>query len=219
MPDLEFIWDKKIQRYRYKDSGKFVSLQAVQNLTRKNISQKENTLADISKKLISGEMEINDWEKATAKILRDIHTQQYLLGIGGNKKMTNIDYGILGGEIKHELKYLRKFSKDIASKGMSEAQFKHRLTMYLEATTGTYEKARLKSHRRAGYKWEKRVRTKNESCSPCIGFEAMGWQPIGSLPNPTEECTCRSNCGCYKRFEKGLLKPKDNYLKQQWGWL
>jgi hypothetical protein len=214
----EFIWDKRVQRYRYKDSGKFVSLEAVQNLTRKAIFQSEKTIAKISKSLISNNIEVADWEKGFAQELRKIHSYQYLLGIGGHKNMTNIDYGVLGGEIKNELKYLRKFAQTLIKNGMSEAEFNRRILMYLDASTGTYEKSRLKSHRRAGFRWEKRIRTKNESCSPCIGFEAMGWQPIGSLPNPTEDCICRSNCGCYKRFERGIVKPKDSFLKQ-WGWL
>jgi len=217
--DLEFIWDKKSQRYRYKDSGKYVGREAVQNLTRKAIAQSENTIAKVSKKMISGDIKVADWEKEVAKELRKIHSSQYLLGIGGHKNMTNIDYGVLGGEIKHELKYLRKFAQELTTKGMSEGQFNHRLTMYLEASTGTYEKARIKSHRRAGYRWEKRIRTKRESCIPCISYAQMGWQPIGSLPNPTENCTCRSNCGCYKRFSKEVVKPKDSLLKQSWGWL
>ena len=41
----EFYWDKKSQRYKYKDSGKYAPLTAIQSLTRKSIKQGEKRIA------------------------------------------------------------------------------------------------------------------------------------------------------------------------------
>jgi hypothetical protein len=216
---LEFSWDKKAQRYRYKDSGRFVGKQAVQSLTQKSVKQSQEAVTVVAWQLIEGKITVAQWEKETASELKKLHSYQYLLGIGGQKQMTNIDYGVLGGEVKNEFKYLRQFSNDLLSGKVSEKQFFARLGMYLDASTGTYEKAKLKAHLRAGFRWERRIRTKEESCAPCIGFAAMGWQQIGSLPNPTEQCDCRSNCGCVKVFSRNNEKPKDYLVRRSFGWL
>ena len=33
-------------------------------------------------------------------------------------------------------------------------------------------------------------------CEDCIGYNAMGWQPMGALPVPGERCRCRDRCRC-----------------------
>lgn len=34
------------------------------------------------------------------------------------------------------------------------------------------------------------------TCKDCIRFGGMGWQPIGSLPMPGQDCRCFDNCRC-----------------------
>ena len=33
-------------------------------------------------------------------------------------------------------------------------------------------------------------------CVDCIGYDAMGWQPMGALPVPGERCRCLDRCRC-----------------------
>jgi hypothetical protein len=213
---VDFIWDKKVQKYRYKESGKFVGGEAVQNMTRKAVAQITKDLETVGDLLIQRKINLSTWTEVTAKLLKNLHTWQYLLGAGGKKQMTQADYGSLGLKLSEQYKYLRDFAEEIKTKGMTEDEFRRRLSMYSEASTGTFEKARMRKHRDQGFQWEKRIRTKTESCQPCINYEALGWQPIGTLPNPTERCDCIANCGCYKVFEKN--KPTDSFFRA-FGWL
>jgi hypothetical protein len=216
---LEFIFDRKSQRYRYKDSGRFLGEQAVRNLTIKSIDQVSQDIGVISNLLLEGKITVKTWEEQTAIALKQLHTQAYLLGKGGIKNMTQSDYGVIGSRLKKQYQYLRGFSNDLINKGMSKAQFKMRIQQYLEASKGTYEEARARSHSNAGFKWEKRIRTKTNSCPPCINFEGLGWQPIGTLPNTGEQCDCRANCGCYKKFSADSLRPTDFLISKRFGWL
>ena len=215
---LEFIWDAKVQRYRYKDTGKFVSQQAVDALTQKAIVQVSSDMKTISDLLVNGKISVGTWEEETAYALRKAHLWNYMLGAGGEKNMSAQDYQKVQAAIERQYQYLRGFSEDLVTKGMSEAQFRQRLQLYANAGNGTYHLGRQTAHEKAGARWERRRRTKTNSCSPCISYAAMGWQTIGTLPNPQQECLCFSNCGCYKEYSWNEERP-DSVALRRFGWI
>lgn len=48
-----------------------------------------------------------------------------------------------------------------------------------------------------GFKEMRRIaRRDKKACKDCIEFDEMGWQPIGSLPMPGQECRCYDRCRC-----------------------
>lgn len=207
----EFIWDKRVQRYRYvrgSGRGQFVSRAAMESLTRSHIAQIERDILTIGNLFADGKISLATWEEQTAIALKTGHIQSYLLGIGGKSQMTQSDYGILGAKLRSEYEYLRGFSRDIVEEGMSREMFLSRLRLYTSAIRGSQEKGKSQGHVRNGFQWERRRRTKTESCSECVIYAALGWQRINTLPQPTEACTCKSNCGCYKEF--AIAKPRDS---------
>jgi hypothetical protein len=217
---MEFTFDKQLQRYRYKDSGKFLSQEAAKNLTQKSIDTLEPAIQTISDRLIQREISLEQWETETRNTLRQLHTWQYTLGVGGQNNFTASDRGTLNNILKKEWKYLREFATEVNRGTLSEAQIKARVQLYLNNTNKSYERGRYQAHQRANYKWERRIRTKTESCNPCIEYAAAGWQPIGTLPNPGLRCDCTANCGCYKEFSLSTDKPDaSSFLSRSWGWL
>jgi hypothetical protein len=217
---LEFEFDRTTQRYRYKDSGKFLSKEAMQSLTKKAVGQVEKDLTVINQLLIDRKITVAAWEEQTRNGLRRLHTYQYFLGIGGEGNFTPSDRGVLNNKLKQEWGYLRKFAEKINNGEFSEAQFLNNANLYVSNTNTTYQLAAYKSHSRAGYRWERRIRTKTESCTECLYYELLGWRTIGNLPHPGQDCSCRANCGCYKEFSKADFMPADaGFLANKWGWL
>ena len=214
----EFYFNSRSQRYHYRDSGAFVSQAAVDNLTSRAIAQKRNQIRDLGEQLIGGKVSLEDWEKATAGHLKQLHAWTYLIGKGGQKNMTQSDYGKLGLRLSYEYGYLRGFSEKIRDEGMSDAQFLARLELYINKANGTKQIAVQASHKQEGYIWERRYLRAVENCRSCISYAAMGWQPLGSLPAPTEKCECQANCKCYFKFSKDLSKPED-MLNRGFGWV
>lgn len=52
-----------------------------------------------------------------------------------------------------------------------------------------------------GFKQMRRVARKDKrTCSDCMTFDKQGWQPIGSLPMPGQECKCYDNCRCFIEY-------------------
>lgn len=216
---LEYVFDRAIQRYRYADSGKFVGIKAVENLTVKAIVQVEGDITTITNLLIEGKITVGTWEDGTRAALKNLHTWNYLLGSGGEAMLTQSDYGSLGQKIKQEYKHLRGLAKELIEGTVTEAQLRARMAQYAASGGTTHELGRAKSHQKAGYFWEKRIRTKLNSCESCYSYAEMLWQPIGTLPEAGQKCECRSNCGCYKVFSRNLTKPGDSILDRGFGWL
>ena len=216
---LDFVFDKIAQRYRYKDSGKFVGKKAIENLTIKAIVQVEGDISTITNLLVEGKIDVAAWENATRSALKNLHTWNYVLGAGGEKMMTQADYGALGQKLKEEYKYLRGLSQELLQGDLTEAQLRARMAMYTNSGGTTHELGRAKAHQKAGYNWERRLRTKVNSCESCFDYADMGWCAIGTLPEAGQKCECKSNCGCYKVFSRANTQPKDSLLDYRFGWL
>ena len=214
-----FTWDTKSQRYRYKDSGKYVSAEAVRNLSEKYIDQLKDDLGTIADKLIQGKINVATWEETTAKALKELHINQFLLGRGGLKQVTSRDYGVIGAELKKEYQYLRGFSQDILAGKMTREQFRDRVSKYVDSSYGIYELGRAEAHRGAGYNWERRIRNTAVSCDSCVVYAARGWQPLGTLSAIGSECECRARCRCHKEYSDNHKRPTDSLVSSQWGWV
>jgi hypothetical protein len=216
---LEFEFIKGSARYRYKDSKRFVSREAVKVLTRKAIDQTERNLTTIADQLVAKTITVGEWERQTKEGLKQLHVWNYMLGAGGQHNLIDRDYGLMGAKVKNEYKYLRNFAKQLLNGEVSEGQFRYRLNMYVNATDNTHELAINEAHYKAGFRWERRIRTKENSCFPCIGMALAGWRPIGFFPEPGNDCNCRSNCGCYKDFSKEDDEPQQSMLSTRTGFI
>jgi hypothetical protein len=219
MASLEYEFHRPSARYRYKDTKRFVSREAVKKLTQKAINQSEKQLSVIADALVDKSLTVGEWEGQTRAVLKQLHVWQYTLGAGGQHNLSDRDYALMGNRLKNEYKYLHRFAQELLDGTVSEAQFRYRLGLYLNATDNTHELGINESHYNAGFRWERRVRTKEKSCYPCIGMALGGWRPIGFYPEPGNDCYCRSNCGCYKDFSKSEEEPKQSLLNQRQGFI
>ena len=219
---MDFTFDPKTQRYRFvrgAGRGQFASDRQVRELTKTAIAQTKGDIKTIGKLLIDGKISVSTWESETARALKVLHIQMATLGKGGLKRMNQSDYGAVGRELKFQYEKLRGFSEEIIRNGMSVAQFEARLDQYSNAARTSYEQARMRSHKQDGFNWEKRIRTKRESCAPCLSFASLGWQPIGTLPAPTKQCDCMSSCGCYKVYSREIPNDSFQLSKSRYGWI
>lgn len=221
---LQFLFDTRAQRYRYTTGagkGQFLSKKAMLALTKEHLFNLEDDVITLANLLRLEKISVRSWEEQTAIAIKKAHTQQFLLGLGGVHNLTPQDKQILNQRLKRQMVFFRKFGDDLRAGKLSEKQFEHRINMYLDATKGSFDKGKTHSHIHAGFTWERRIRTKNESCIECITYSQWGWQPIGTLPEPTEECSCLTNCGCFKIYSDSQTKPETDtsLLTSAYGWL
>jgi hypothetical protein len=206
-----FAFDSSSQRFRYTSgarNGEYVSQAKIKDIVdREYIRSQKAVLGAIGDRLISGELELADWEVEVSQALKTLHINSYTLGKGGIERLTPRDYGTIGAKVKREYAYLRNFTNDVATGEMSIAQFQNRLSMYADTAFSTYQQARVISHRSDGFEWYRNIRNASESCSECISISAQGWQQVGTLVAIGAR-KCKGGDRCNWEFAKGD-KPEE----------
>lgn len=200
-----FTYDPKTLRYR-NDKGKFVPEKTVIEVANKYLANNRKLALDLAERLVSHDVTVPEWETAIAKLLKDAHLTAYSLGRPG--ELSSSDYGRVGSQLKFQYRKLRNFSDEIISGKLSEAQIKNRTMLYFGKISESYWSGRRAINRVNGAMWERRHLGGVDHCSPCLIYRGMGWQPIGTLPLPTNLCDCQSNCRCYMEFSTSISRPE-----------
>ncbi len=198
----EFTYDARLQRYRYKDSGKFVPKAAFEKLTNDHILRKKAELRKIGDRFTEKGSFIA-FQKDGWKTIKTTFAQQYILGRGGVGKMADSDYATLKKELRYQSKMWRGFAVDIKAGNVSPAQMQMRLGMYGEASKVAFFDGQLAAAIAAGMTEELNVMNPGlENCEGCIERTNRGWQPIGTLGRITKGTPCMVHCGCGRKTRK-----------------
>lgn len=198
----DFIWDNRTGRYRYVDSGRYVSREAMLSLTRRSIEASRREVTALGQALINKQITLEDWQRQTATRLRSLHMRNALLARGGADRMRPQDYLQVGRTLKEEYRYLRNFAQDINNGSLSQAQFIARLAMYSDRGRVSFDKSEQDVFQEQGYLYMQRFLGNANHCPECPEYASRGIQPIGTLPLPTEACRCRAHCKCTVRYYK-----------------
>lgn len=74
-----------------------------------------------------------------------------------------------------------------------------RAALYASAAWAAEETVRRAKARRDGFTEERRILGESQHCPECPGLAAVGWQPIGSLPE-IGETVCMASCACWFEY-------------------
>jgi hypothetical protein len=193
-PDWSF--DTIIGRYRNNSTGRFLSEKSALQLTERSIAAASKELTTLTLKLTEKVIDLATWETDFAKLIKKIHIAQFVLGKGGIKNTTSSDFLVVANTLKTEYNYLHGFALDIYKQGLTANQIKARAQLYINKSRLSYWKGRELSMKRTNFSQMKRILAPVLHCQECIEYAKAGWVTIGTLPMPTEQCTCRSNCKC-----------------------
>lgn len=156
-------------------------------------------------RLLNNKITLKTWQKQTAQLLKILHTQQYLLGVGGEAQIRQGDYEAIASELLAQYQYLQNFALNLTQGKVSPPQFKVRLGMYASATKVSFYRGEKEAARRSGLDGARRILgATDHHCAQCLEYAARGVVPIDELVFPTQECQCRTNCLCslvYVRLE------------------
>ena len=192
-----YSYDNKRQQYRNLANGQFLAKSTILELTKKRIDSTGSDLQDIGKLLLTGKLSLKQWQVETANTLKILHTQQYLLGIGGQREIKRADYLVIARELKNQYKFFRNFAIDLTLGVMSTAQFLARLNQYTLASKISYFKATKVAASRAGLTHARRMLGQNKyHCIQCPQYAASGIVLIDDAVLPMTECDCIIQCKC-----------------------
>lgn len=200
---MAFTYDRKAGQYRGND-GRFVPRREIESLIDREIQSNQRKVQSLTGRLVSGEIELGDWQRSIMDLLRDSHLRLGLLGSGGKNAVSSVEYGAIGNRIKDQYRYLAEFAKSIEKEELSEAQVRSRIDQYAKSSRITFHEMELKTRAIDGFKRGRRLLDlQSKHCAACIAHEKKEWVNLSEIVAPGVGCQCRSNCRCrlfYSRF-------------------
>lgn len=182
---------------QYKRNNQVIPLLTLAKTERNLINQSNYRIETLTDDLINNKIGLAKWEKGLAEELKKLHVQRALLARGGTKPSTEDDWLAIGRVLKDEYKFVHEMALDIQREPMTEAQLKARLKLYTERSSLSANIMKKENAKDSGYKYMKRVLgATDNNCTECIIYASLGILPIGQLPMPTVNCSCRANCKC-----------------------
>jgi hypothetical protein len=202
--DAAWSYDPISGRYRG-ENGRFLSKAAIEALVDGRIKKLNSQLQDFTRRLIDGNITIDQWQGSVREALKPAHLQAAMVGAGGKNALSQSDYGRIGQRLRSEYSYLQNFAADLLAGRVSGAMALARIGLYAASVRGSYWEGTTIRQEKQGYSLMRRILDPQaQHCQDCIDHAARGITPIGSLPMPGQRCACRSRCKC--RIE---------YLRQQ----
>jgi hypothetical protein len=202
--DAAWSYDPISGRYRG-ENGRFLNKAAIEALVDGRINKLSTQLRDFTRRLIDGNITIDQWQGSVREALKPAHLQAAMVGVGGKDSLSQADYGRIGQRLRSEYSYLQNFASDILAGRVSAPMALARIGLYAESVRGSYWEGTTIRQEKQGYSLMRRILdSQAQHCQDCIDHAARGIAPIGSLPMPGQRCACRSRCRC--RIE---------YLRQQ----
>lgn len=197
-PEREWLWDGRLGRYRYRESGRLAPKKAIESLSRRHIARIEKESIESVDRLIDGKLTLEQWQRENLDRIKTIHAQQLMLGSGGYDRTSPEQFLELGRDLKNNhYPRFRAFTVEMTEGKLSKAQIKDRLGKYLRASNASYSKGNIAATLRAGMVWGKReLGGCGVSCGECITYAGMGWLPLDKIVPIGVACSCGGNCCC-----------------------
>lgn len=203
--DTQRTWsfDDRTGRYRDKKSGRFLSKDAVTTLTTQNLAAENKELRGYLAEVIQGERSLIDFSVRAAETVKKAHIQEYLLGRGGLANAKDSEYLAIGRSLK-DLHYpaIKRFTEDLKTGKLSEAQAYQRLSLILNASKQSYGFGEKQSRLDGGMEWARRYLGIAEHCPDCVGYASLGVVLAATIIPPATNCQCGGNCKCYLKYAK-----------------
>lgn len=202
MPGPIWGWDVTARRYRSIGTGRFMARQAVLGYVDQAVEGTRVVTDKLAGFVYDGSVSPKDFGELLRKELKSVYLQEYLLGRGGRGRMTQADYGRVGGILREQYKWIPGFVKDLESGQYSEEYIASRAGMYVRSARESWGRAHEVNAKEMEMDQEHWNLGATEHCPSCLEFAGMDWQPVGTFPMPGDGTSteCKTNCACNKSY-------------------
>jgi len=208
-----YRYNKSAARYISNKTGRFVARSSILSLLDGEVLQREMEVGRLTQAFMSGQISPSVFTARFRAELLQAHLQFGALGAGGWDRLTQADYGRMGGILQADYRRINGFAQDIISGKISEAQALNRAGMYMGNARREYWHTYRGNYPipKPGYTIiERRVLGTAEHCPSCLDYAGQGWQPHGVLPIPGENSQCMTNCRCGLESKTVLIGEMQN---------
>lgn len=219
-----YYWDHKRQCYVDYETGEPVSPKKQRAWLLALVLLWREKLKRLGSRLQSGDIDKAEWYLLTAKAIKNLHTTAAVMAVGGEQNLTDEALTALEEREEFQFERLNEFRDEIPEDPAARTtSIGARAAMYAMAAAATFTNLqRMSVLKRLGELTsddgelgtdvgiiEQRVIHSHVPCADCEMYAAMGWQPLGTLPE-LGDSICMSNCQCEfeYRFE-GRMRDED----------
>lgn len=191
-------------QYRGSD-GRFVSRAKVLELVNDETRRLEIRLTGLTRRLVSGNLALPEWERAFADELKQSHLRMATFAAGGKEGMGNVQYGTVGRALRDQYRYLDRFAREIAAGRLTERQILFRAAQYARSSQTSYYRSERLTKQQEGFNEARRWLGVALHCGDCIDYDTGGeWLPIGDVIPPGVSCQCFHNCKCMISYRRNF---------------
>lgn len=189
-------WDENAARYTDAVTGRFIARSAVRGELDQALDTSAANVQTLTERLRTGGLSVSQWQVAMAREVKSVHTASAALAKGGWAQMTPADWGRTGQKIKTQYTFLGKFAGEVSSgQQRLDGTLGRRAELYSQAGRNTYHAVEQREQARRGMTEERNLLAVSDHCPGCLDADAMGWVPIGELPEVGSR-DCLSRCKC-----------------------
>lgn len=190
------VWSVEQAAYIDLFTGQVIAQQVVLDVLSERMAEGLARMNGMLDAVLAGSGGMEELQTSLVAELRRAHTQAAALGKGGWDAMTPQDWGRVGFRLRTEYSFLRDFMRDVFDGKLSLAQIQNRLRQYANHLQMSFWEANRSTHAETGFTEEARQTTPADHCDDCLGYEAQGFVPLGTLPPPGVGSVCQSECHC-----------------------
>lgn len=195
-----FTYARSAGRYRSLASGRFVARSRILDLLRTNVDAHQQQLTQLTTAFHEGRIAGAVYVEQSRTILRRLHLQNSALGAGGFDRLTQVDYGRIGGRIRQDYAALTRLQADVEAGTVTLPQALNRTAgMVGNARTEFWSAERDRVQRSATNMVviERNLLAADaQHCTDCQELYDRGWQMEGVIPVPGTDRICQTHCRC-----------------------
>lgn len=199
-----YRWNETAGRY-VDPAGRFVKFTDVRDALESIMDASRERMHSLTQQLADQSISLAEWQSGMMQQIKISHVAASAAANGGWAQMSASDWGAAGHIIRDQYDYLRNFAREIASGDQPlDGRALVRTDLYGDAARGTFEEMRRRYERiNNAMEEERRVLGEADHCDDFLEYAALGWQPIGTLPQ-IGDSVCITRCHCtfeYRRAE------------------
>lgn len=198
LPSYRF--DKRTGQYHSDATGRFVGRKTIISLMKSHVDAAAGRFAELTTAFYEGRLEAAAWIEQVRGEQRRLTLQSAALGFGGWDRLTSVQFGRAGSDLRDQYAKIAGTAQDIADGKITLAQALARVNEYVGAAKAHFWQAERetvqRSHSGVIVIERRTLGAGGKSCKDCLEFYEQGWQPMGVLPPPCTDSVCRGNCQC-----------------------
>lgn len=207
--------DANKSRYRNVATGQFVARSTIHELLGAQINSAENRLSDLTRAMFDGAISPSTWQATMRTELTRLGLQSASLGVGGWDRMTQVEYGRVGGLLRDDLQRLTNLAQGYQDGTVTLPQALERVRGYVgDARINYYEAEKTTIHNRHMPVGIVAICIRDlgnsDHCADCESYHSEGWSY--DLPSPCTQCECSTHCRCGLRWRDVSYEDVDSWL-------